>query len=859
MQGVGFRPAVARCAADLRLDGSVANAVDGVLVELEGDSAALDAFLDCLRAALPARAEIASIESEALAAMGRRGFTLGESIVRDDGPLRTRVPSDVRVCESCLAEVRGASGRRGGYGFVSCVDCGPRYSILTAMPFDRQRTAMSRFTPCADCATEYGDARDRRFHAQTNACWRCGPQVHAQRIVAAAGPDELPAGTGNWLEAAIAALKAGEIVALRGVGGYQLLVDATHDAAVQRLRARKMRPEKPLALLVADLAAAHAVADCGPLEAAQLLDPAGPIVLVTCGGASRLSPHLHPGLREVGLMLPTTPLHALLADRCGPLVATSANLDGEPLIYSPRGGNEDLASGLRELADVVVTHNRAIERPVDDSVVRVIAGRPAMMRLGRGYAPLPLPMPPSSLPPSSMSPSSLPLSSLPLSSSPSPSSRIALPLAVSGEEARRAGEPVPAIVALGGHQKAAFASFNGDQAVLGPHIGDLDGEASRRRYLEQLRAWLALYGGPVSVVAHDAHPDYWTTRLAENWRDFDGQPAGTPPPLRLIPVQHHHAHVVAAMVEHRLLSTEVLGVAWDGTGWGPDGTIWGGEFLVANSSRYRRVARLRPFALPGGERAVRQPWRTAVSLLAQAWDDPLAAAAWMGARAVREPAAAAAPDAGAAAGAADAADAAAETTGSPPLVSLEPRTLEACARLATARPRSPLVPWTSSVGRLFDGLAAMILPDARRPMSYEGQAAAWLEAVAQGETAVGQDYQDYALEWEESVDSPPLWELDWRPLVRAVARDVERGQPAAALAAAFHRALADAIEWVADRHADLPVVLGGGVFQNRLLVEMTAARFASRGRWLGTPGMIPVNDGGLAAGQLAVAMAVAAT
>jgi len=503
-------------------------------------------------------------------------------------------------------------------------------------------------------------------------------------------------------------------------------------------------------------------------------------------------------------------------------------------------GSADLNVYRREFQGAQDVLGEVLERPVDDSVVRVIAGRPAMMRLGRGYAPLPLP----------------------LSSSPSPSSRIALPLAVSGEEARRAGEPVPAIVALGGDQKAALAAFNGDQAVLGPHIGDLDGEASRRRYLEQLRAWLALYGGPVSVVAHDAHPDYWTTRLAENWRDFDGQLAGTPPPLRLIPVQHHHAHVVAAMVEHRLLSTEVLGVAWDGTGWGPDGTIWGGEFLVANSSRYRRVARLRPFALPGGERAVRQPWRTAVSLLAQAWDDPLAAAAWMGARAVREPAAAAAPDAWAAAiagASATAADAAADTTGSPALVSLEARNLEACARLATARPRSPLAPWTSSVGRLFDGLAAMILPDARRPMSYEGQAAAWLEAVAQGETAVGQDYQDYAMEWGESVDSPPLWELDWRPLVRAVARDVERGQPAAALAAAFHSALADAIEWVADRHADLPVVLGGGVFQNRLLVETTAARFASRGRWLGTPGMIPVNDGGLAAGQLAVAMAVAAT
>ena len=889
VQGVGFRPTVARCAARLRLDGAVANVADGVLVELEGDHSALASFEDCLLSSLPPQAEIASMESEPLAVNGRPGFALRESITDDGGRLRTRVPPDVRVCDACLAEVRGTAPRRGGYAFVSCVDCGPRYSIVAAMPFDRERTSMSRFTPCPDCAAEYGNASDRRFHSQTNACWHCGPQIEVRRhsIAAMTHPianlmtnamsnsmtgaisdsitdsmtkalsnsmtgaisdsiaDSLSNSTadvspqGYWLDVVAAALKAGAVVALRGLGGYQLLVDATRDAAVRRLRERKARLEKPLAVLVGDLAAARELAECDPLEETLLASPTGPIVLMRRRRDTHLSPHVHPSLRDVGLMLPTTPLHALLVDRCGPLVATSANREGEPLIYLDRGPDAEEASDLRELADVVISHDRAIERPIDDSVARVIAGRTAVVRVGRGYAPMPLALETS-------------CTALP-------------PWNVIGSRSE-----APAIVALGGHQKSAFAYFNGEQAVLGPHIGDLDTEQSRQRYVEQLRGWLALYGGRVAVIAHDAHPDYYTTRLAETWRtswpDEPHVPCGNAPSggassgnatngdasggeprdasgalgesaaIRRVAVQHHHAHVAAAMADHGLLSSEVLGVAWDGTGWGPDGTIWGGEFLVAKSTGYRRVARLRPFGLPGGERAVREPWRTALSLLAQAWNDPLAAAAWLSSRM-----------------------SAARTAQLPDETAIPPTraSLEACARLATANPGVRVAPWTSSAGRLFDGIAALVFPQAWRPLSYEGQAAAMWESAAIDAGAVAD--REYALEGDTAVDSPDMWELDWRPMVRAVVRDVERGRAVEAIARSFHAALAEGIGSIAERHPTLPVVLGGGVFQNRLLVEMTAAWFADRGRWLGTPGRIPVNDGGLAAGQLAVALALVAT
>lgn len=877
VQGVGFRPAVARCAAHLRLDGAVSNAADGVCVELEGAPAALERFVESLRATLPPQAEILAVESETRPARGRRGFMLGDSNTDSPGPLRTRVPPDTRLCDACREEVRGvkvrrvedcgpgergpgdcgpgerrvedcragagdtgdaggmggtgdagdAIARRGGYPFVSCVDCGPRYSIVVAMPFDRPRTAMRSFPLCEDCVREYRDASDRRFHAQTNACRQCGPQV---RVLpgASAGSD--------WLEAAAAALRAGAVVALRGVGGYQLLADPLQDDAVRALRSRKARPDKPLAVLVPDLAAARQLANFGVQEAELLASPANPIVVVHRRADARLSSAIHPGIQDIGLMLPTTPLHALLAERCGPLIATSANRDGEPLIYaSDAVAHRD----LRMLAELVVDHNRAIERSLDDSVARVIAGRTAVLRVGRGFAPLPLVLPLTL-------PIALPIA-LPIPAASSVPS--------SADGATRPSPP--AIVALGGHQKAAFALFNGDQAVLGPHIGELDGEPGRRRYREQLEAMLALYGGRVGIVAHDAHPDYFTTRLAQEWRDRGGDGHA----VRLIAVQHHHAHVAAAMAEHGLLSREVLGVAWDGTGWGPDGSIWGGEFLLATARSFRRAARLRPFALPGGERAVREPWRVAASLLAQAWDDPCRAAQWLGGRWNRSCSA----DSGTPGG-----------------------MIEACARLACLPPRAGLAPWTSSAGRLFDGVAAMALAAAHGPLSYEGQAAAMWEStagdarcteetedtrdarglggigdfgdagVALADAVVPAD-SDYALVLAPSVDQPSVWELDWRPLVRAVARDIECGRPVAAIAAAFHAALADAIGMVAERYATCPTVLSGGVFQNRRLVEETAARFAARGRWLGTPGSIPVNDGGLAAGQLAVAMAVAAT
>jgi hydrogenase maturation protein HypF len=732
VQGLGVRPAIARLAQELELAGGVGNSTGGVSIHVEGPAAAVTTFEHSLRRRLPAGTRIESQLDQLVAPVGAAVFRIESST--SDGPLAARVPPDVAVCRQCLADAQAVDNRRHGYAFTTCTECGPRYSLIVSMPYDRAATAMSHFTPCPQCGREYAWPADRRFHSQTNGCPACGPQVWLRpsdgRVVARGG---------DPLQAAVMELRRGRILAVRGVGGYQLVVDATSTDAVRELRRRKGRFGKPLAVMVADLAAIDRLATFDDAQRQSLISPANPIVVLKSRSPSSVSAEVSDGLDTIGLLLPTTPLHDELARRFGhPLVVTSGNLEGDPLAFE----GDAARRALRDVAHAWLDHDRPIVRPIDDSVVRVIAGHPATLRLARGLAPLPLEL------------------------------------------------QTRPMLALGGHQKAAIALCNGAQSVLGPHVGDLETESARARYLDHIQAMCQLYGASPEWLVCDQHPDYFSTR----WAAEQSRPT--------MAVQHHHAHVAAGMLEAGWLDREVLGVSWDGTGYGPDGTIWGSEFLIATATDYRRAACLRPFALPGGDMAVREPWRVAVSLVYQA------------------------------AGAQEAAK-----------LRFAGVMLQQVERLVQLLRKPRLFPITSSAGRLFDGVAALTLDVAAS--QFEGQPAMLLEAACDP-TSEG--------EYELPLSRGQPAHVDWRPLIRGVLADRIAGLPPGRIAMRFHRALAAGIAAVAERIPKLPVVLCGGCFQNKVLTELVVKRI-ERDRLLATPGVIPTGDGGLAAGQLAIAAA----
>lgn len=737
VQGLGVRPAIYRLASELDLCGTVRNTLRGVEIEVEGSSATLCSFEIELPHVLPAAAHLVQVESSPLPTNGRGQFKIIQE--PPEGPLTTCVPADRAVCSRCLGETEDRADRRYSYPFTSCTQCGPRYTVVRSMPFEREDTAMGRFPLCLECRQEYEGSRDRRFHAQTMSCADCGPRVVCCEVHSAAQRSNA-----IELQSVAAQLGAGRIVALRGLGGYQLLVDATNDSAVARLRARKQRRAKPLAVMVESADAARQLAHFDDEELAAFADPSGPIVLVRAQSNNGLASGIHPQLNTVGLMRPTTPLHAMLARACGrPLVCTSANVEGEPLEYKIAGAERHLAG----MCDLWVHHNRDIVRPIDDSVVRVIAGRRTTIRLARGLAPLPLELP-----------------------------------------------PMQPTLALGGYLKAAVAWSNGEQAVLGPHIGDQESLAARERFVDHLRDMQQLYRFQADRIVHDLHPEYFSTRWAQQQQDRARQ---------VVAVQHHHAHVAAAMLEHRWLDREVLGVAWDGTGYGTDDTIWGGEFLRCTAATFERVARLRPFRLPGGEAAIHEPWRIALSLCSQL--DP-SSAAWNRAG-----------------------------------ISVPSTRVEAVARILH---RPQLSPVTSSAGRLFDAAAAVILGIERA--DFDGQPAMRLEAVVDRSVTGSYNFP---------LVPGDVAELDWRPLLTGLLADRERGAEPAQMAMRFHRSLAVGIIQVCRAQPTTPVVLTGGVFQNRLLTELVAELHDDASQPLGLPGLIPVNDGGLAAGQVAVVAA----
>ncbi len=730
VQGRGVRPAIARLAATHGWGGDVRNTPQGVELTISASTWELADVVSILHseeclcdAAIDGRGEEAALAA---------GFTIEPSLAGDH--LETALPLDSATCAACLAEFDDPADRRHRYGMISCVACGPRYSVTTRMPFDRQHTSLLEFPICGTCGAEYDDLADRRGHAQTIGCPECGPDIWA---TSPAG--QLMAQRDEALAAAANALLNGECVAMRGVGGYQLLVDATSHTAVARLRLAKQRPLKPLAVMCSTAQAERlGVFDVAGRDA--FLSAANPIVLVPRRPTADLEPAITPGVSDIGLLAPTTGMHYRLLQMTGrPLVCTSGNVDGEPLAVTIAEAQRDLAG----IADLLLHQNRPICQPVDDSVVRALGGRVVTIRCARGLAPLVLKL------------------------------------------------PCPAhVVALGGHHKSALALSNGAQSVLLPHVGDLSTPASRDRWGERLQAHQLLFQVREPTWVLDAHPDYFPSRTAGGW------------PGPKVTCWHHHAHSVAGMLEQQWLDRTVLGVSWDGAGWGIDRTTWGGEFLAATATGFERVAHLRPFALIGGDLAATQIARTAVSLLTQL-DDV-----------------------------------------SPRTISEVLRTpLDDVFRWQSAA-RSRACVRTTSMGRFFDGVAALVL--GLQAVGYEGEAALRLEGVC--DRREGGVYSGRL-----TTTMPAEW--DWRPLLTEILVDLRQGCSAAAISGRFLRSLARGIVAVSRNYPELPVVLGGGVFQNRALVEMLIEEWPANGPPLGVPGRIPPNDGGLAAGQLAIAAA----
>jgi len=734
VQGVGFRPHAWRLAGEHALGGWVSNTAEGVAIEIEGRADAIEAFLRDLEARAPASARIESLEVRALAPRGERGFAIRTS--EREGPPSTAILPDLATCPDCLRELLDPRDRRHRYPFLNCTQCGPRYSLVQGLPYDRVRTTMRDFTMCPVCQAEYDDPADRRFHAQPNACPHCGPQLALwdQAGNTLAARDEA-------LRGAAKCLRTGGIVAMKGLGGFHLLVDARNAAAVARLRARKRRPDKPFALMFPDLESIRAQCEADDLETALLASPRAPIVLLRRRtDATGLAPEIAPGSPELGAMLPYTPLHHLLLRELGfPVVATSGNLSEEPIAFDEREALERLGG----VADLFLVHDRPIARPVEDSVVRVVLGRELVLRRARGYAPYPLPIP--------------------------------------------AGGKAPVLLATGAHLKSTVSLLVADGVVTSAHVGDLDTPEARSAYTRAAEDLEALHEAAPAAIACDLHPDYFSTRFAED--------SGLP----RVPVQHHVAHVAACMVENGLRGP-VLGVAWDGTGDGGDGTIWGGEFLLVEApGRVRRIAHLAHFRLPGVERAVREPRRAAFGVLHAAgieWAAELA------------PVASFAED--------------------------ERRVLR------TMLERGVQAPLASSAGRLFDAVASLL--GLRQVATFEGQAAMELEWACDEADAKLPGYA-IALEGDAPI------RLDWRPMLAAIAEDLRRGVPVGAIAAAFHRALADAIAAVARRAGIRQIALTGGCFQNRILLERSVEALRAAGLEPFWHRQVPPNDGGISVGQ----------
>ncbi|NUO79608.1 carbamoyltransferase HypF [candidate division KSB1 bacterium] len=757
VQGVGFRPFVFRLAHALGLHGWVLNGAQGVFIEAEGERRALESFLLRLEKEKPPQAVMQSLEFSFLDPLGYKTFEIRSSAA--SGPKTALILPDIATCAACVREIFDPRNRRYLYPFTNCTNCGPRFTIITALPYDRPNTAMQKFAMCAACQCEYDDANDRRFHAQPNACPACGPQLELWD----AEGNTLALQHGALLQAA-QFIRAGGILAFKGLGGYQLLVDARNPTAIARLRERKRREEKPFALMYPSLQAVASDCRVSVLEERLLLSPQSPIVLL-----ERLSAHsslsiaalVAPENPYLGVMLPYSPLHHLLMHALQfPVVATSGNLSDEPICINE---NEALAR-LRGIAEAFLVHDRPIVRHVDDSIVRVLLGRELVLRRGRGYAPLPICL----------------------------------------------SEPVPSILAVGAHLKNTIALSVGSQVFLSQHIGDLETQEAYSAFQKVIADFQRLYEVAPAHIACDLHPEYLSTKYA--------RALATP----VLPVQHHYAHVVACMAENEL-SPPVLGVSWDGTGYGPDGTIWGGEFLLVNGEGYRRAAYFLPFKIPGGEAAIKQPRRAALGALHETFGENIFA--------------------------------------QHDLEVLQHFAAHELAVLRRMLAKDINAPRTSSVGRLFDAVAALL--GLRQQTNYEGQAAMALEfACGEVRTEAHYSFQirkaDERQEKFQSASSPALSSgdclmIDWRPMLVEIVNDIREALANAIIAVKFHNTLAEVIVACAHKLGEQKIVLTGGCFQNKMLVERAVHRLEQEGFRPYWHQRVPPNDGGIALGQVVAA------
>jgi hydrogenase maturation protein HypF len=711
-------------------------------VEVEGAADALRTFLLRVHRERPPRSSIQSLESSFLPPRGFQSFEIRPS--EASGLRTTSVLPDIGTCEDCLREIFDPGDRRYLYPFANCTNCGPRFSIILALPYDRPNTTMGKFSMCEACAKEYGDPQNRRFHAQPNACPTCGPHVELWDDGGA-----VMFGHDKAVRQAVKTIREGQIVAIKGIGGFHLVTDARNEEAVRRLRTRKNREDKPLAVMAHSLEWVKVNCEVSSLEERLLSSAEAPIVLLRrrAGGdpdASPVAPSVAPGNPDLGVMLPYTPLHHILLNMLRvPVVATSGNLSDEPICTDER----EAVSRLRGIADCFLVHDRPIARHVDDSVVRILLGREQVLRRARGYAPLPV----------------------------------------------HVGRPVPPVLAVGAHLKNAVALANGAEVFVSQHVGDLETTQAFEAFRRVCDDLPRLYDIKPLAMACDSHPDYLSTRHA------------IASALPVVRVQHHHAHILSCLAENGL-SAPALGISWDGTGYGPDETVWGGEFLRITSEGFERVAYLRPFRLPGGERAIKEPRRTAVGLLYEMQGEDCL-----------------------------------DRDELAPLRSFTPQERRVLARALANHVNSPL---TSSAGRLFDAVAALL--DLRLTTRFEGQAAMELEWAIRDATndesyAFGLDPKDGAVV------------INWEPAIRSLTAEFSAGTPVPLLAARFHNTLVEMMVAVAERVGERTIALSGGCFQNRYLTERAVRRLTETGHLPYWHQRIPPNDGGIALGQIIAA------
>ncbi len=745
VQGVGFRPFVFKLASHYDIAGEVTNTSDGVVIRAAGGN--LDAFIEALSSEAPPLARIIRLQHQPLASPpAADGFRIVASEAGETSS--ATIPPDISLCRDCFEEMSDPRDRRHGYPFTNCTNCGPRFSIIETLPYDRPRTSMKHFPMCGDCRAEYTDPLNRRFHAQPNACPVCGPTIswHDRRGRAIDDTDIIPA--------AVAAIGAGKVVAIRGLGGFHLCVDGCSEKAVARLRRRKSRPDKPLAIMVKDIEQAAELCFISAEERQTLVSPQHPIVLLQPRPGGELAQNLAPDMGDIGLMLPYTPLHHLLfaqPDCPQALVMTSGNLSGEPICTS----NDDALARLAAIADYFLLHNRDIVTRVDDSVVKDLAGAVRPFRRARGYAPEPI----------------------------------------------HIAHELPEIIGCGGGLKSTFSLARGTSIYPSQHIGDLFNTASMEFYLESVENLRRLYEIDPVAAACDLHPDYLSSRFAAE--------LGLP----LYKVQHHHAHAAAVMAEHQL-GGPVLAIVLDGTGYGPDRTIWGGEILQADLTSFIRLGSLKPVALPGGDAAAEQPWRMALSLLYEQFG----------------------PD----------------CVGQEVLQTIDPADQKILAQMLENRFNSPL---TSSCGRLFDGIAALL--GLTMVSSFEGQAAMQLETLAR--RSLTTKWKDLLVERMHQADhylvqeNERRWEINSIKFVKQVLNDLSSGLDRSAIALQFHTWLISCISRLVERLSSTTgirdVALSGGCLQNGILLEGLIYCLTRLELRPYSPVAIPVNDGGVSVGQ----------